>query len=140
MGKKEKIAIFRLGFLRPLRRHVVASKFSSVIYSLLKWEISLSLFYLLRRKRKSDNTVDTILRIAWYSQDQWNIEDTYEEWKANAEKALRDSQNAGISVRKVQIDVDELLAWCKSKNIPVDRASRSEFAIEQLYEEMEENE
>ena len=104
-----------------------------------------------KRKRKTDNSVDTVLGIAWYSKDQWerlrqvasdqgNIEDTYEEWMANAEKALQDFKKTSTMTRRVHIDVEELITWCKSKNLLVNGASRSEFANEKLYQEMEQDE
>ena len=102
-------------------------------------------------KKKTNNAVDTVLGIAWYSQDQWellkqvvtdpgNLEDTYGEWLSNAEKALRNYTKPGTKTRRVHIDVEELVTWCKSKKLPVNVASRSEFASENLYEAMEENE
>ena len=102
-------------------------------------------------KRKTDNAVDTVFGIAGYSRDQWellkqvvsdpgNIEDTYEEWLSNAENALRDYIQPGMKTRRVHIDVEALVDWCKSKSLPVDGASRSEFATEKLYQEMEEKE
>ena len=101
-----------------------------------------------KRKSKADNSIDTVLGIAWYSSDQWerlrhvvsdpgNLEDTYEEWLSIAEKALQDYAKTGAKIRRVHIDVEELVAWCKSKNIPLNGASRSEFASEKLYQEME---
>ena len=87
-----------------------------------------------KRKRNSDNTVDTVLGIAWYTQDQWklltqvvsdpgNLEDTYGEWLYNAKKALRNYTVPGTKIRRVHIDVDELVTWCKSKNLPVNGTS-----------------
>ena len=104
-----------------------------------------------KRKRKTDNSFDTFLGIAWYSRDQWerlkqvasdpgNIEDTYEEWLTNAEKTLREYAKPGVKTHRVHIDVEELIAWCKSKNVPVNGGSRSEFASEKLYQEIEKDE
>ena len=101
-------------------------------------------------KNKSDNAVGTVLGIAWYSQDQWellrkvvsdpgNLEDTYEEQLSNAEKALRNYAKPGTTIRRVHIDVEELVDWCSSKNLSVDGESRSRFAAEKVYKQIEKN-
>jgi hypothetical protein len=100
------------------------------------------------RKLKSDNAVDTVFGIAWYSQDQWellrqvvtdpwNLENTYEEWLSHAEKALQDYTKPGTKTRRVRIDVEELVGWCKSKNLSVDGESRSRFTAEKVYKDIE---
>jgi hypothetical protein len=72
--------------------------------------------------------------------DADNLEDTYEEWKASAENALKTFSASGAVAHKVVVDVEELVRWCNSKNCPVDGAARSEFAWEKLMEDLEESE
>jgi len=102
-----------------------------------------------KKKSKSNEAVDTVLGIAWYTREQWEklrkvasdpekLDDTYEDWKVNAEKALRDYAKLGTITRKVHIDVKELMEWCNSLGLPVDGTARSAFAGEKLHEEMEE--
>jgi hypothetical protein len=104
-----------------------------------------------KRKQKSPDKVTAVLGVAWYSRYQWerlrqiaadpeNLDDTYEEWKASAKKALRDMEKLGTVTRKVNIDVEELVAWCKFQNLPIDGTARSAFAGEKLHEELKESE
>jgi hypothetical protein len=104
-----------------------------------------------KRKGKADEEVTEVVGVAWYAPEQWerlreisadvhNLEDTYKEWKASAENALKTMSASGAVAYKVAVDVEELLKWCNSKNRPVDGAARSEFAWEKLMEELEESE
>ena len=104
-----------------------------------------------KRKRKSNEEVTEVIGVAWYSLEQYdrlreisadadNLEDTYEEWKASAENALKTFSASGAVAYKVAVDVEELLKWCNSKNRQVDGAARSEFAWEKLMEDLEEGE
>ena len=81
--------------------------------------------------------------IAWYKPDQWerlreifidrkDIEFTYTEWLANAQRAFQQILFSGQSVQKMEVDVEELLAWCKSKGLEVNGKSRSAFVAEKL--------
>ena len=81
--------------------------------------------------------------IAWYRAEQWpqllevaadrtELERTYDEWQAVAKTALVDVARAGVSARKVEVDVNELVAWCHSQGRPVDAAARSAFAALKL--------
>ena len=98
-----------------------------------------------RRKHKDDDAVTTVLGVAWYRRQQWDrlreisadkdtLEETYDEWKANAESRIPDLERDGYVLHKVDIDVDELLRWCDSQGCPVDGEARSLFAAAKLRE------
>ena len=83
--------------------------------------------------------------VAWYRPEQWErlleissdyqeLEDTFEEWKVMAEKNLRKLSQHGYVIRKVDIDVEELLSWCNLNHRPVDGDSRTEFTVIKLRE------
>ena len=85
----------------------------------------------------------TVTGCAWYRADQWErlreisvdrekLGDTYEEWVANAKKALREMRKAGIHAEKVEVDVEELLAWCRAEGRDVDGKARSQYAAEMV--------
>ena len=87
-----------------------------------------------------------VIGIAWFRSDQWellrslaadveNLEDTHAQWEALAYKTMRDLARQGITARKVDVDVNELQAWCLSENRPLDRAARSRYAVLRLPEE-----
>jgi hypothetical protein len=81
--------------------------------------------------------------IAWYRREQWpqlraaavdenELEKTYDEWLAVANRTLRDLKAHGIFARKVDVDVNELLAWCRRHTKFVDGNARSEFVADKL--------
>ena len=98
-----------------------------------------------RRKQKAKDTGATVMGVAWYRRDQWDrlleissdraeLEDTYDEWKAVAEENLGNLAKHGYKLRKVEIDIEELLIWCNSQNRAVDGDARTEFTVVKLRE------
>ena len=86
-----------------------------------------------------------IVGIAWYRPEQWDylrevafdpeaLPDTYEEWLALATQQFRDMQAMGFTVRKVEVDVGDLLKWCMERGVPVNGESRSGFASVKVQE------
>jgi hypothetical protein len=62
------------------------------------------------------------------SSDRDQMESDYEEWRANAEVQVAGLRAQGQDVRKIDIELDEFVAWCKSKEVPVNADSRSRYA------------
>jgi hypothetical protein len=102
----------------------------------------------MNRKKRDREQTTLNLGVAWYRREQWNrllevaddrdnLEDTYEEWEANAEKGLLTLNRPGFEPQRIDIDIEELIRWCKLKNRPVDGAARSIFTAEKLQEQME---
>jgi hypothetical protein len=96
-----------------------------------------------RREQKTKDTDATVMGVAWYRPDQWDrlldissdraeLEDTYDEWKAVAEDSIGNLARHGYKLRKVEIDVEELLIWCNSQNRAVDGDARTEFTMMKL--------
>ena len=90
------------------------------------------------RRRTHKTGLTPVVGIAWYDSAQWTklkqiaadteqLDDTHEEWKRNVERTERQLAADGMVVRRVPIDVDALVAWCRSQNKPVDGASRAEY-------------
>jgi len=82
---------------------------------------------------------DLVTGICWYSAEQWGrlrevasdpgeLEETHEEWLAMMKRSLRRFQEAGIPYQLVDIDVEELVSWCKRKRKPINGSSRAEYA------------
>ena len=101
-----------------------------------------------KRKRKADDTASSHIGVAWYRREQWDrlleissdrdeLEDTYDEWVAMAEKRVKELGQHGYMLRKVDVDVEELVSWCNSLNRPVDGTARTEFVILKLREQDE---
>jgi len=84
------------------------------------------------------NTEDVIgLVICWYDKEQWEllaqldpdgVDDTYEEWRNNAIRAISEIQSNGQKVVKISIKISEFQNWCKDQGIVPDGGARAEFA------------
>ena len=86
--------------------------------------------------------------ICWYSAEQWprlrevaadrgELEETHEEWLAMMKRSLRSFREAGMPYQLVEIDVEELVSWCKRKGKPINGSSRSEYAAHLLQQRQE---
>jgi hypothetical protein len=91
-----------------------------------------------RHDNPDEKSQGIVLGLAWFDREQWQrltevvenrseLDDTYEQWIQSARDALRNFERQGQSVEKVHIKVDELVAWCKAKGVPIDGKSRSEY-------------
>ena len=80
--------------------------------------------------------------LGWYTREQWqrlvalapdraDLDDTFEEWREQAERALEELTAQGHAIRKVFVDVDDLAAWCESRGRPRDASARAEYITEQ---------
>ena len=65
------------------------------------------------------------------------LEETYEEWLGIAQKAVLDFGRQGVRVERVDVDLEELLAWCRANNRPLDGKARAEFTTRQLRQQHE---
>ena len=81
----------------------------------------------------------------WYRREQWNLlhhkavdpeelESSYDAWTAQAEKSIADIEKLGLTPKKIDIDVVDLIRWCASENRPLDATARAKFAQERLQE------
>ncbi len=84
-----------------------------------------------------------IFGIAWYRKDQWELlrmvsdkpeilEDTYEEWLINANKLKDNLEQLGITAKKVDIDINDVVLWCKSINNTINSKSITEYVTLKL--------
>ena len=86
---------------------------------------------------------EIVAGIAWFRADQWQLlrslstdadelEKTHEEWVAIAEKTVQDLARQGVFARKVDVDVNELQAWCSAQKRPLDSSARAQYAAAHL--------
>jgi hypothetical protein len=79
-----------------------------------------------------------LVGIAWFDPVQWaklkrvaadadQLDETHEEWQRNAERTERELATRGLALRRIPIDVDALVEWCRRQNKPVDGAARAEY-------------
>ena len=84
-----------------------------------------------------DKNNDIQLALCWFDKVQWKllaeidpdgVDDSYEEWRKNANKAITNFAANGKKLVKVSIKVAELQEWCKNNGVEPNSSSRSEFA------------
>jgi len=86
---------------------------------------------------------EIVAGIAWFRANQWqllrslatdaeDLEETHEEWVKIAEKTIEDLARQGVLAQKVDVDVNELQAWCSAQNRPLDSSARAAYAAAHL--------
>jgi len=102
------------------------------------------------KKRKKQKYKKPPLKVgmAWYRPEQWgrlrqisddvnDLEETYEEWLSIATQKLAELQALGMEIEKVEIDINELQAYCNNQAAPVNAKSRAEFVTDRLRKQYE---
>ena len=83
---------------------------------------------------------DLNIGVCWYKEEQWerlkeivadpeSIEDTYQQWRKDAEKALSQLKEKGVNVKKVSVDTEEMLLWANEHGRTIDGEAPSEYAL-----------
>ena len=96
-----------------------------------------------RIKKSNDNKGEAIIGFGWYREDQWNlyylsaedkntIHNSYKEWENEASRAFSDFQEQGVNIRKIDIDMIDLLRWCKEKGLKNTGGTRAKYISEQV--------
>jgi D-sedoheptulose 7-phosphate isomerase len=86
--------------------------------------------------------------IAWYRAEQWarlrevsadrdSLEPTHAEWLSNATRRSGEMAQTGITLRRVDVDVDRMVAWLESRGLQVNADTRSLYVEHALREEGE---
>ena len=75
--------------------------------------------------------------LCWFDREQWEllakidpdgVDDSYEEWRKEANKAISNFSENGINVVKVSIKVEDFQEWCKKQGVEPNSSSRAEYA------------
>ncbi len=85
----------------------------------------------------------TITGIAWFTPEQYELlleyaadrdqlPNTYEEWLQKATDLLHFLHSKKYIVPKIDLDVHEVVAWCKQLNIPFNSKARAQFTAERV--------
>jgi hypothetical protein len=93
----------------------------------------------MKKPKHSRNVPVVAVGLAWYDREQWTLlcefaadrsklDDTYEEWEANAHSAIADLKSRGVLVEPVEILVANLVKWCAEHKLHVDSAARAQYA------------
>jgi hypothetical protein len=97
---------------------------------------------------KESSVTNAVVGVAWYRLKQWqrlraistdadNLEDTYEEWLRQAEQKVAELNALGLFVEKVDVDVEQLIAWCNERGLELDGHARSTYVTEILRQRQE---
>jgi hypothetical protein len=93
--------------------------------------------------KKPTGRAEVLIGVAWYRREDWPkllaaaadrdaLEDTYDEWRQTARQMLLRLSADGRHVKKVDIDLDKLIAWCRNKRLPLDGDARVKYVSEVL--------
>jgi len=84
-----------------------------------------------------------VIGIAWYKKEQWfilrqvienpnDIENTYEEWLNNAINLKKTLIDSGLTVEEVEIDIQDVISWCKKDNKTINSKNITEYVVFKL--------
>ena len=93
--------------------------------------------------KRSPEEQKPVFGIGFYRREQWpqlletaddrkELEDTYDEWKLNLVKSVKNLQALGATPLKVDIDMEELLTWCAGRGFKNTGENRAEFITDLL--------
>jgi len=96
-----------------------------------------------RRRDRPDIAAAAELGLAWYTREGWErlrelavdrelLDDSFDAWERGAQAAIAELAAMGRVVRKVPIDIEGLLAWCKAQGRPLNSAARAEYVTHLL--------
>jgi hypothetical protein len=95
------------------------------------------------KRRRPRESGAIAVGIAWFDREQWQLlrevaadreklDDTYEEWEANAHRALANLKSGGVNAKPFAVRVADLVQWCAERKVPVDGAARAEYVSSML--------
>jgi hypothetical protein len=66
------------------------------------------------------------------AKDRERLEDSWADWKREAEEVIRRYSAQGMEVRRVEVNLDELLAYCMLESKPNTAETRAAYVTEIL--------
>ena len=83
--------------------------------------------------------------IACYQKDQWRLflkmaddrdklEKTWEEWRSNVNRVIKNLKDLGKEVEEIEIDLNDLINYCKENNLQNTTKTRSKYVADLLSE------
>lgn len=66
------------------------------------------------------------------SEDKENMEDTWEEWKANKNRVIKEFEKMGLRTIDIIVIPQELVKYCRENGLKVNGESRAQFIQHKL--------
>jgi hypothetical protein len=96
--------------------------------------------------KRESNTPVTVLGVGWYRPEQWalllaesvdrdKLASTHAEWLAIAKVSLDRMRAAGQHPVKIEIDVEEMIAWCSKQGLLLNGSARAQFIAHKTTQE-----
>ena len=103
------------------------------------------------RQRRPTKKIAPVMALAWFKSEQWDrlkaesadaeqLEETYELWLEAAQGTIDQLAQEGVVVQRIEVDLDELMGWCRDNGLTLDASARANFAAEKLRRSYEEQE
>ncbi|MBN2129115.1 MAG: hypothetical protein JW741_06440 [Sedimentisphaerales bacterium] len=95
----------------------------------------------LMRQESQENVYK--IALAWFRREQWGrllevsedrdeLEETFDEWVQVAQQRYDELRSSGYDIKKIDVDVEELVRWCLAQDRPVNGEARADFALDKL--------
>ena len=95
------------------------------------------------KHKRSRSRKAAVIGLAWYRPEQWqrlrqvsadgeDLEESYFEWVSVASARFQEAQELGVDIRKVDVDVEDLVEWCKRRGLPLDGEARVSYVIDRI--------
>ena len=95
------------------------------------------------KKHRDNKTL--VMGVPWYRPEQWeflkevvedkeNFNKIYEESRLESEEKIKRLEAQGIHPVQIEVDVEEMIAWCSSQGLSVNPETRTKFMMDKLKE------
>jgi len=103
-----------------------------------QWKIARTM-----KKHRDNKTL--VMGVTWYRPEQWellkevvedkeNFNKAYEKSRLESEMKIKRLEAQGIYPVEVEVDVEEMIAWCSSQGLSVNPENRTKFMMTKLKE------
>ena len=77
----------------------------------------------------------------WFRPEQWDLQfrvaedrqelaSSYRDWLIAAERQILELALTGVQVQRIELEVDDLISWCRRRGFPNTNATRSQYVAE----------
>lgn len=74
-------------------------------------------------------------RLLEVAEDRASLEQTWSEWEAKSLEMIEVFATRNILIKKVLVDVEELVLWCQEQDKPVNSSTRAEYVTSLMLEQ-----